>query len=225
MSIASAERGADVVVARRQAENAELSEIVGLRDSAAGRRHAATAVGPRLAHRRDVDVRQRLAKLVDDAAGDHAAARHGDVGVLEHLFVGQLDRPAGLERAGLPVLNADVAGLRGRQVEAPAWKIAELEAAVAVGHRRLRHDLGPHDADLRPADWRARFGRQHAAGDPRRARLELSALPRHLKRLAGPGLNDLDLRGNRDEPHCDRCRHDARDSGEMSHVHPLCRDG
>ncbi len=170
-----AQRRAHVVVARRQAVDPELSQVVRLRDAPGGGREAAPAVLPCLAHGRHRDVGNRVAELVDDAPGDDAAARHADVRIVEALLVGELDGLARLERPRLPVLDVDEPRLGRLQREAAGRQLAELEAALGVGERRLWRDVRARDADLRPADWPGAIAREHAPADAAGAGLELYA--------------------------------------------------
>ena len=131
---------------------------------------------PRLAHRRDGDIGNRIAELVDNPPGDHAAARHADVGVVERLLVGELDRLALLEGPRLAVLHADESGFRRLEREASGRELPELEAPVDVGQGGLRCDFGAGDANLRAAD-RSAVSREHASADPSGAGLELTLRP------------------------------------------------
>ena len=89
--VARAQRGADVIVARRQAVNAVLTEIVGLRRTP-GRLQLPSSCRPRRAHRAHHRVGDRLAELVEHPSRDHAAARHRDLRLVEDLPVDELDR-------------------------------------------------------------------------------------------------------------------------------------
>ena len=85
-----ARRGRHVVVTGREAIQPVLTEIVGLRE-APGAHQRTAAVRPAHALRHDLGVGDRLAEFVDDASCDDAAARERDVGLLDHLPVGELD--------------------------------------------------------------------------------------------------------------------------------------
>ena len=148
----------------------------------------APAVRPRLPHRADHRVGHRIAELVDDAACDDAAARHRDVGLVEHLLLGQLDRTSRLERAGLPVLHVHVAGLRRVEREAAGGQLAELEATLCVGQRRLDADFRGGQPHLRAPHRGAGFGGRAPGPNPAGPGLQL--LPRARSRASSSARAD-----------------------------------
>ena len=150
--------------------------------------------------------------LAPRTAASHTAARHRDIGVVDHLLVEELDRPARFVRPRLSELHADESGLAGLQREPPSGQSAELEPAVHVGERGLGHDVLARDAHLRAADRPARFERVDAPQDHRGARLQLPAGSRELHHVAGHGL--FDANGLRTA----RCRQRERDG-----QHDECR--
>jgi hypothetical protein len=62
-----------------------------------------------VAHRRHPNVDGRLAELVDHTARDERASRETEIDLVDHLSVADFERLAGLERAGLSVLELDEA--------------------------------------------------------------------------------------------------------------------
>ena len=118
-------------------------------------------------------------------------------------------------------LDADVAGLGRLERKAACREIAKLEPSFSIGEGRLGRHLRAGDAHLRAPDRPAAIGRQHAAADAPRARLEL-ALPAHhpgkLNRTAGitadlDALFDRCLRHGhvRSHGHRHSCRHRQSD--------------
>ena len=69
-----------------------------------------------VAHRRDVNVSARFTELIKDVPGYHSASRQREVDLLKGLIGAHFDRLAGLGRSSLPVLEAHIAALHGRQV-------------------------------------------------------------------------------------------------------------
>src|SRR5439155_11023536 len=90
-----------VVIARHQSPHAVLTAIVGL--PRAGRREAAIALQVLIPHDAHHRTRHRLAVLVHDAAGDHAAARQVEFDAFQLLAVAELQGRAGLKRPPLTV--------------------------------------------------------------------------------------------------------------------------
>ncbi len=214
---------ADVVLTGRQAEQAVLAEVVGLR-VAAGLLQPALAVAPDRAHRAHRRIGDGIAELVDDAARYHRAARHRDLGLVHHLALGQLDRFPGFERTGLPVLHRHVSGFLRHQAEAARGKVTELVPAVSVGEGALRADVVAADAYLRPADRGARLGRDDAAQDPSGAGLHLS--PGHAGHLGQvhPASVDDNLRTAVGREHRKGC-HEAQGKSRGSHADPREQEG
>ena len=163
--------GLQVVLARRDAEQAELAVVVGGR-LPAGAHERALALDELISHRRDHDVRQRLAELVEDAPGDHRAARQAEIHALHGLSVFDLQRGTGLERARLPVRQRDVAALRCIDRVAAGFHFLELVPAVVVcGREAVLPDLSGENPYLRLSKRPARVRGQHVAAQRRRARL------------------------------------------------------
>ena len=147
-----AQRGADVVVAGREAIEAERAGVVGfvvradVDQPAVPLEHLA-ALDP------DAHVGHRIAEVVLHAAVDHPAAEQREVRAVHALPVGELDRRHGFERPALAEPLGDVARLGRRERPLAGGQIAQLEAAVGVGgcDAPAGHaaDVGAH---LRPAD-------------------------------------------------------------------------
>ena len=89
---------------------------------------------------------------------NHPAARHGDVGILERLLVGELNRASLLERPELTVLHEAYPGLVAWTLNRPAGGIEELELAFGVGDDDLDADIRALQAHLRPPQRRAGVG-------------------------------------------------------------------
>ena len=152
---AAPQHRADVVLARRKAEQPELSLIVGGVAAVAALRghHAPRARLVGVAPRRDAGVGHRLAEFIRDAAAEDAAARQGDGDLVDGLRVGQLDRRTGFGRPALTELQRDEPALACRHRVAAGGQLADLESALRVGggdaaFARVRR----HHAHLRAAD-------------------------------------------------------------------------
>ena len=126
-------------------------------------------------HRDHFGFGNRLAEFVDDAAGEHAAARQRDIGLVHHLRVGQLDRTSRFERTALAVLHRDEAGLGDADGESSGGEVAELVAALRVGQRRLGADVGTADAHLRAANRAAGVDGHDTAAERGRCRFSPAA--------------------------------------------------
>src|SRR5262249_38217035 len=103
--------GAQVVLPRRDAEEAELADVVGRRLSAGGD-ELPPSLYELIPLKSDRDLRRGFAVLVDDPSGDHAAARQREVETLDRLVIEDLQRLRRVGRTILAVRQADVASLR-----------------------------------------------------------------------------------------------------------------
>ena len=187
ISSRAAHRRADVVVAGRQAVDAELPEVVRLGDTAGGR---ARAGGGRSAN----SAASRVTATSGIASPNSSTMRPAMTlprGMLmsalsRRLLVGELDRLARLERPRLPVLHVDEPRLGRLQREAAGRKLAELEAPLArrsaplSARRPVRRCAPARGGSGQRRRWPAR-GRECA-----RARLELARTAHHARELNLP---------------------------------------
>lgn len=158
---------ADEVVAGWQAKDPILAAIVRLVPAGGG--ELALAADELIALHGDDRARQRLAVLVDDASGDHAAPGQAEVDVGDRLRLGDDDRAAGLERAALAVDAVDKAGLRRVDGVIAGAELIEAVAPLLVG--RCRPSPRPPPVTM----TRARFtGRPESAVS---TRPEMTAVP------------------------------------------------
>ena len=88
------------------------------------------ALAESLLHGRDLRVGHGLAVFIEEAAGDHAAAREDEIHALADLARRQLDDARRVVRLPLSVAHADVAGVCGRDIEAAGGQLAKLVASV-----------------------------------------------------------------------------------------------
>ena len=125
------------------------------------------AVRELVPHRHDLDVRDRLAELVDDAPGDDAAVWQREVDAFDRLRVENLERLARFERPRLPVLQPDVTAFACIERVSAGRKILELVGALRVGRgEALLAKLRRKRADLRLAQRLTAVGREHVPANP-----------------------------------------------------------
>ena len=91
-------------------------------------------------HDRHLNPGQRLAELVEDAAGDNAAALQREVDVIDRLAGGGVDRLSAFAGTLLSPRRADITGLRDEQVVAAGRQRREFVSAVGVRHDRSTND-------------------------------------------------------------------------------------
>ena len=128
-----------------------LAAVVRL-SAACRNQRALTAADKCLPHRADVRAGERLAILIDEHAGDHAAACHPQRQSGHLLTIGQHDRralPVGPSRS---VGGGHVSLTSRRQAVAAGWQCREGEAAGIVGNRCAVHlPIGSRDGDPHPS--------------------------------------------------------------------------
>src|SRR5204863_842069 len=168
--VARAKRGADVVVAGREAIDPISARVVRLIASAGGVQPA-LPLDHLVAQHLYARVGDRIAELVEDAPRDGGASRQREIGAFHQLAIGNLDRRAGLERALLSEAQRHVARLRRGQVPASRGKILELETPLRIGaDEAIGAQLARLCAHLRAAYGRSAVGGDDASADDRGSR-------------------------------------------------------
>ena len=164
------ERRRDVVLARWQPVEAELSEVVGavVASLRAGRDEPPGPAHVRIALHLHLDGRDRLAELVEDAPADGAAAGQREVHLVECLAVDDLDRGARLIRRLLAELHVDVAAAHRRDDVAAGGELRDFVPTLGVGLRDAVAAAARREgADLHAPERRARIRGHHLAADGR----------------------------------------------------------
>src|SRR6185436_10474729 len=89
-----------------------------------------------------------LVGLVEHAARDETHPRQREVHVVGALSVGEVERPALLERAALAVTETEVTAARDVDVVAPSRQVLDLVGAFGIRARRLAVVRKPGAVDL-----------------------------------------------------------------------------
>ena len=168
-----AHRRRQIVLARRNADDPELAEVVCRRDPA-GVHQLRPALNVARLHQRQLHVFGRLAQLVDHASGEDGAARQREVDLFNCLAVEELNGFARLVRPPLPVRQVDVAALRHADGVAAGCQVFEFVLAAAVGGCRAvlragRAENARDDPHLRLAQWLTGISRDDVTAKSRRA--------------------------------------------------------
>jgi hypothetical protein len=128
----------------------------------------------------DERARERLAVFIDDASGNHPAAREPEVDVRRGLSISQRHRCARLQRPALTVRRVDEAALRSRDGVVAGSKIADEITSLIVGDggSAAASTAGgrANDRDPRPFDRPAGIRCEHASTDRRRAFRDVGAI-------------------------------------------------
>jgi hypothetical protein len=180
-----------VIIAGHQAPDTVLAAVVGLTRS--GGRQSAIALHVLVAHHADGGARHRLAVLVHDPAGDHAAARQPEFDAFQLLAISELQRCPGLERPTLSVGQRHESRFRDSQRVASGRQLGQLKSAGVVGEdAAAAGDFGGGHEHTRPLHGPPAVGSDHTAADaPRgcrrllglRARVARGTLRTRLRRL------------------------------------------
>src|SRR5262249_24645208 len=124
--VASAQRGAHVIVARRQAVDAISTRVVAL-ISTSGRCQPSSALHHLIPQHLHASVCHSIAELVEYAPGDRGTARQREVSALHDLAVRKIYWCSTLESALLTVPHGHETSLGCSQIPSSCGKILELE--------------------------------------------------------------------------------------------------
>src|SRR6185295_10345505 len=95
------------------------------------------SVGERKARHRYTRADGWLARIINDATGDHSTWWHREVDLGHDLTIGESDRSPRAIDAPLPVCDVSETGLRRAQLVSSFGKVRDLVFPVIVGHHRL----------------------------------------------------------------------------------------
>src|SRR5262249_46335544 len=124
-------------MARRQAEDPVLTDVVRLRAHALGQ-EPAVSLRVLLANRTDHGVWHGLADLVRDTAGDHRTAEHANVDVVSRLAFSQHYGLRSATRPRLSIGPRDERRLGDADGVSAGREVADLITAFGVGGRGSR---------------------------------------------------------------------------------------